>query len=146
MEKSEHNNYIDWYDRNWSLLVKSQIIPNEKQIFELFSQKFFDDANDDLGRWRKKLWDKWKVCATSCHEIHNILSWNIKENSGLKTLVEDIVKLDYWSLWEVFQRIKLEYFNKWWNEKIIEQLDNICKSIDEMWRISKRHTNVISKS
>lgn len=146
MEKSNHKNYIEWFERNWLLLVKTQIIPNEKEIFELFSQKFHKDALKDNERWREKLRNYWEICSESCKNIHVALQWIDNINPSLKELVKNICDLDYESLQDIFQKIKLEYFNTKWDESIINDLDTICKSLGKMRQISKKHTNVISKS
>lgn len=146
MEKSNHKNYVEWFDRDWPLLVKTKIIPNEKEIFELFSQKFHRDALKDNERWRENLRNYWEICSESCKNIHVALQWIDNINPSLKELVKNICDLDYESLQDIFQKIKLEYFNTWWDENIINELDTICKSLDKMRQISKKHTNVISKS
>lgn len=146
MEKSNHKNYIEWFDRDWPLLVKTKIIPNEKEIFELFSQKFHRDALKDNERWRETLRNHWEICSESCKNIHVALQWIDNVNHSLKDLVKNICDLDYESLQDIFQKIKLEYFDTWWDESIINELDTICKSLDKMRQISKKHTNVISKS
>ena len=137
MGKSDHNNYIEWFDRNWPLLVKTQIMPHETEIFELFSQKFHRDALKDNERWRDFLLNNWEICSESCKNIHIALQWIDNINPSLKDLVENICKLDYESLLEIFQRIRLEYFNTWRNKDIIEDLDRICESLDKMRQISK---------
>lgn len=146
MGKSDHKNYVEWFDRDWPLLVKTQIIPNEKEIFELFSQKFHRDALKDNERWRETLRNDWEICSESCKNIHIALQWIDNINPSLKDLVENICKLDYESLLEIFQRIRLEYFNTWRDKDIIEDLDRICDSLDKMRDKSKDKTNVISKS
>ena len=146
MEKSNHKNYVEWFDRNRSKLVKTQIIPNEKEIFELFSQKFHRDALKDNERWREFLRNMWEICSESCKNINIALQWIDNINLSLQNLVKNICDLDYESLLEIFQRIRLEYFNTWRDENIVEDLDNICNSLDKMRQISKKHTNVISKS
>ena len=146
MEKSNHKNYIEWFDRDWSILVKTQIIPNEKEIFELLSQKFHTDALKDNDKWREILRNLWEICSESCKNIHIALQWIDHINPSLRELVKNICDLDYESLLEVFQRIRLEYFNTKRDENIVEDLDNICSSLDKMRQISKKHTNVISKS
>ena len=146
MEKSNHKNYIEWFERNWPLLVKNQIIPNGKEIFELFSQKFHKDALKDNDKWREKLRNYWEICSESCKNIHVALQWIDNINPSLKEIVKNICDLDYETLQDIFQKIKLEYFNTWWDENIINELDTICKSLDKMRQISKKHTNVISKS
>lgn len=146
MEKSNHKNYIEWFNRDWPLLVKTQVIPNEKEIFELFSQKFHKDALKDCERWREYLRNMWEICSESCKNIHIALQWIDNINASLKGLVKNICDLDYESLLEIFRRIKLEYFNTWKDEDIVEELDNICNTLDKMRKISKNHTNVISKS
>ena len=146
MGKSDHKNYVEWFDRNWPLLVKTKIIPHEKKIFELFSQKFSHDAKEDLNRWRKILRELWNLCAASCQEMHNILAWNVENTIELKELVENIVNLDYESLWEVFNEIKASYAAKSKDTEIEKHLNNICESLDKMRDKSKDKTNVISKS
>ena len=146
MDKSKHNNYVEEFERNWPLLVKTKVIPNEKQIFELFSQKFHRDAIKDNERWREKLRDFWEICSESCKNIHVALQWIDNIDPSLQDLVKNICNLDYQSLLEIFQRIRLEYFNTWRDENIVDDLDRICKSLDKMRQISKEHTNVISKS
>ena len=145
MEKSNHKNYIEWFQRNRSTLVKNQIIPNEKKTFDLFSQKFSQDAEADFDRWRKILWTLWNLCANSCKEIHNILSWEVENNPELKNLAKDIINLDYESLWEIFKQIENEYHNKIWTEDIQKHLQTIYTHIQNMRKISKNHTNIISK-
>ena len=146
MEKSYHKNYVEWFDRNRPLLVKNQVLPNEKKIFDLFGQQFLKDAESDLNRWRKKLWELWNLCACACHEIHELFSWEVENNPELKELVKNIVNLDYESLWEIFSKIQLEYFNTWWDEQVQKHLQDICNYIKKMRQISQKHTNVISKS
>ncbi len=146
MALSNHKNYIEWFDRDWPLLVKNQIIPNEKEIFDLFSQKFHGDALKDNEKWRENLRNYWEICAECCKNIHIALQWIDNINPDLRDLVKNILNLDYESLLEVFQRIKLEYFNIWWDESIIDDLDIICNSLTKMWELSKKRTNVISKS
>ena len=146
MEKSNHKNYVEWFDRNRSLLAKTKIIPNEKAIFDLFSQKFSNDAEADLNRWRKTLRELWILCATSCQEIHNILAWKVENDPELKELVKNTVNLDYESLWEVFNEMKMLYAAKSEDKEIEKRLEKICEYIEKMRRISQKHTNVISKS
>jgi len=145
MEKSNHKNYIDQYDRNRQKLAKTIILPNEKSIFELFNKKFSIDADADIDRWRLQLWKLWHACADSCSKIHQILSWEPQVDARYKDLVKNIVNLDYDSLKEVFQEIQNEYFNSWVDEKVVNYLQDICKYLDKMRKISKNHTNVISK-
>lgn len=142
MEKSNHRNYVEWFERDWPLLVKNQIIPNEKNIFDLFSQKFKKDAEADLNRGRKILRRLWNLCANSCLEIHQILSWESGNNPKLSDLVKNIVNLDYESLGEIFSKIQDEYTS----QEIKSHLQDVCDYIDKMRKISKNHTNVISKS
>lgn len=146
MEKSNHKNYVDCYERNRPKLVKLGIIPNEKEIFDLFSQKFHRDALKDSERWREFLRNYWEICAESCKNIHVALQWIDNIDPSLQELVKNICDLDYQSLLEIFQRIRLEYFNIWRDKNIVEDLDNICDSLYKMRQISKKHTNVISKS
>ena len=145
MEKSNHKNYIDQYDRDWQKLVQTIVLPNEKTIFELFNEKFFMDADADINRWRFQLWKLWYACASSCLQIHKILSWELQIDAKYNDLVKNIVNLDYDSLKEVFQEIQNEYFNNGANAEIITYLQDVCKYLDKMRKISKNHTNVISK-
>ena len=145
MEKSNHKNYIDQYDRNRQKLAKTIILPNEKSIFELFNKKFSIDADADIDRWRLQLWKLWYLCADSCSQMHKILSWNTQVDTKYKDLVKNIVNLDYDSLKDVFQEIQNEYFNSWASAEVINYLQEICKYLDKMRKISKNHTNVISK-
>lgn len=145
MEKSNHKNYIDQYGRDREKLAKTIILPNEKTIFELFSEKFAVDADADINRWRSQLWKLWHACADSCLQIHQILSWEPQVDTRYKDLVNSIVNLDYDSLKEVFQRIQNEYFNSGASEQVINYLQEVCKYLDKMRKISKNHTNVISK-
>lgn len=145
MEKSNHKNYIDQYDRNRQKLAKNVILPNEKSIFELFNEKFSMDADADTNRWRLQLWKLWYACADSCSQIHKILSWELHVDTKYKDLVKNIVNLDYDSLKEVFQEIQNEYFNSWASVEVINYLQEVCKHLDKMRKISKNHTNVISK-
>ena len=145
MEKSNHRNYIDQYDRDRQKLAKTIILPNEKTIFMLFNEKFSSDANADINRWRLQLWKLWYACADSCSQIHKILSWEPQVDSKYKDLVRDVVNLDYDSLKGVFQEIQNEYFNSWDSAEVTNYLQEVCKCLDKMRKISKNHTNVISK-
>lgn len=142
MEKSNHKNYVEWFDRNRPELVENVVLPNEKAIFQLFSKKFEDDANADIKRDRIRLWVRWQWCADACLQIHNILSWEAENDPKLKEIVRNIVNLDYDSLKEVFSEIQKRYSNP----DIQKHLQDICNYIDKMRQISKKHTNVISKS
>ena len=145
MEKSNHKNYVDQYDRDREKLAKIIILPNEKTIFELFNKKFSNDADADINRWRLQLWKLWYACADSCWQIHKILSGEPQVDDKYRELVKNIVNLDYQSLMEVFQEIQNEYFNSGANAEVITYLQDVCKYLDKMRKISKNHTNVISK-
>ena len=99
----------------------------------------------DSERWREYLRNMWEICSESCKNIHIALQWIDNINTSLKDLVKNICDLDYESLLEIFQKIKLEYLNTWRDEDIVEDLDNICNSLDKMRKISQKYTNVISK-
>lgn len=142
MEKSNHKNYVEWFDRNRPKLVENVVLPNEKAIFQIFSKKFEDDAIADIKRDRVRLWVLWQKCADACLEIHNILSWEVENDPKLKEIVRNIVNLDYDSLKEVFFEIQKKYSNP----EIQKHLQDICNYIDKMRQISKKHTNVIWKS
>lgn len=145
MEKSNHKNYIENFDRDRPKLTKNIIIPNGRTIFNLFNQKFSADADADIKRWRSQLWKLWYSCSDSCSQIHRILSWEAKIDDKYKDIVKNIVNLDYESLKEVFHEIQNEYFNNWANDEIVNYLQDICKYLDKMRKISKAHTNIISK-
>ena len=141
---SVHKNFIEWYWRNWNKLCKEELLPYQGEIFKLFSDKFRIDAEKDWERWRKLLKFRWNKCWKICNEIHLTLWWNDVINEDLKNLVNNIVNLDYNSLFEVFQTLKIEYL-KAWEEKIASQIEIVCTYLEKMWRISESHTIIKSK-
>lgn len=138
---SIHKNFIEWYWRNWNKLCEEKLLPYQGEIFRLFSDKFHIDAEKDWERWRNLLKSRWNKCSELCNEIHFTLWWNKIINEELKDLVNNIVNLDYNSLSEVFQSLKVEYL-KVWNEWIANQIDIICSYLEKMWRISSPHTTI----
>ena len=145
MEKSNHKNYVKWYGIDRSQLVRQEIMPYEKSIFDMFSKKFKIDADKDLERGREKLWKLWYLCADSCKNIHKVLAWTTEYSPKIKSLVDEVVNLDYQSLLEVFEITKAEYFDKWWSQEVQNNVQDICKHLTQMREISKNRTNVISK-
>lgn len=137
---SVHKNFIEWYWRNRDKLCEEKILPYQKQIFKLFSEKFHKDAEKDWEKWRKLLASRWNKCSEICNEIHLTL-WNDMINGDLKDLVNNIVNLDYNSLLEVFQVLKDEYL-KVWNELIVSKIWIVCMYLEKMWSISKSHTTI----
>ena len=138
---SIHKNFIEWYWRNWNKLCEEKLLPYQSEIFKLFSDKFHIDAEKDWKRWRKLLKSRWNKCWEICNEIHLTLWWNEIINEELKNIVNNIVNLDYNSLSEVFQSLKVEYL-KVWNEWIANQIDIICSYLEKMWKISSPHTTI----
>jgi hypothetical protein len=138
---SVHKNFIEWYWRDWNKLCKEKILPYQRQIFKLFSNKFYIDAEKDWERWRKLLRSLWNKCWEICNEIHLILWWNNVVNKELNDLVNDIVNLDYNSLSEIFQTVKIEYLEVW-EEKIAGQIEIIYTYLGKMWWISESHTTI----
>lgn len=141
---SVHKNFIEWYWRNRNKLCNEKIIPYQTQIFKLFSKKFHTDAEKDWERWRKLLKSRWNKCSEICKEIHLILWWSDIIDDDLKSLVNNIVNLDYNSLSEIFQTLKNKY-SKYWEMKIVSQIENICMYLEKMWRISAPHTTIQEK-
>lgn len=145
MEKSDHRNFVELYWRNRDAIIQNDILPYQKAIFNLFSAKFEYDAKKDLEKWRKKLSYLGEKCANEFREIHLILKWeNFDDNDEdeIFNLIQNIINMDYWSVEEFFNTLKENYKD---NPKIYNMLDNICNDISEMRRISKKHTNIISK-
>ena len=138
---SIHKNFIEWYWRDWNKLCEQKLLPYQSEIFKLFSDKFHIDAEKDWERWRNLLKSRWNKCWEICNEIHLILWWNETINEELKDLVNNIVNLDYNSLSEVFQSLKAEYL-KVWEEKIANQIENVCTCLEKMWRISEFRTTI----
>lgn len=138
-----HKNYIEWYWRDWDKLCTEELLPYQNDIFKLFSDKFYTDAEKDRERWRKLLTFRWYRCSQLCKEIHENLEWNDIVDEELKDLVNNVVNLDYNSLSEVFQTLEDKYSNQW-EEWIASQIKNICDYLEKMWRISKPHTEIKS--
>ena len=136
-----HKNYVEWYWRDWNKLCSEKLLPYQNEIFKLFSDKFHIDAEKDWERWRKLLQSRWNKCWEICNEIHLILWWNDIINEDLKDLVNNIVNLDYNSLWDVFQTLKNQY-SKVWEDRVSDQIDTICTYLEKMWRISSPHTTI----
>lgn len=143
MEKSNHKNFVETYERDWDTLIQNEILPYQEAIFDLFSAKFKHDAEQDLKRWRKKLFELWQNCANKFEEIHSILKdecFYDNNEDEIFNFVQNIVNMDYWSVYEFFCTLKKNFAN---NPEINMLLDDICNNISEMRRISKKHTNII---
>ena len=138
---STHKNFVEWYWRNWDKLCNKKILPYQREIFKLFSDKFHIDAEKDWERWRKLLKSRWNKCSELCNEIHLTLWWNDIIHKDLKEFVNDIVNLDYNSLSEVFQILKNKYLEIW-KPWIARQICDICTHIEKMWKISQPHTTL----
>jgi len=147
MEKSNHKDYLEAYQQNRNAAIKNEILPYQENIFRLFSAKFNFDANKDLERKRKKLYNLWKSCWNKFDKIHSILN---KKNENFEhddedvelDIVQDIVNMDYGSVEKFFNTLKEKYSD---NPEIYGLLNDICNNISEMRRISKNHTNIISQ-
>jgi hypothetical protein len=138
---SVHKNFIEWYWRDRNKLCSEKLLPYQNEIFKLFSEKFHTDAEKDWERWRKLLESWWNKCSEICNEIHLTLWWNDIINNDLKSLIKNIVNLDYNSLLEVFQTLENKY-SKVWEKYIANQIKSINKYIEKMWTISKPHTTI----
>ena len=138
---SIHKNYIEWYWRNRNKICTEKLLPHQKEIFNLFSEKFYIDAEKDWERGRRLLKALWNKCSESYKEIHIILNWNENFDNKIKDLINNIVNLDYNSLFEIFQALKDEY-TKAENQEITEEIESICRYLKKMWNISCPHTTI----
>ena len=138
---STHKNFVEWYWRNWDKLCNKKILPYQREIFKLFSDKFHIDAEKDWERWRKLLKSRWNKCSELCNEIHLTLWWNEIIHKDLKYFVNNIVNLDYNSLSEFFETLKVEYM-KSWEEQIASQIEIVCIYLEKMCRISQPYTTI----
>ena len=141
---STHKNFVEWYWRDWNKLCKEKLLTYQGEIFKLFSDKFHIDAKKDWERWRELLKSRWNKCWEICNEIHITLWWNDVINEELKDLVNNIVNLDYNSLSEVFQTLKVGYLEAW-EEKIAGQIGIVYTYLEKMWRISISRTTIQSE-
>jgi hypothetical protein len=64
------------------------------------------------------------------------------DDIDLQETVNNIVNMDYGSVEELFNLIKKKYQNK---PEIYNAIQEICNNLAEMRRISKKHTNIITK-
>ena len=144
MERSNHKNFVELYWRNREALISNEILLYQDSIFNLFSTKFKYDADKDWEKNRIKLERLWYNCANKCDEIHKILSINdtMDDDIDLQETVNNIVNMDYGSVEELFNLIKKKYQNK---PEIYNAIQEICNNLAEMRRISKKHTNIITK-
>lgn len=148
IEFSDHKNYTEQYWRNRKVLIENEILPVEESIFRLFSIKFNWDADKDLERKRKKLYDLGKSCSNDLDEIHSIIrkrkiyNENDNDEDNAFDIAIEIIDMDYWSVYDFFNTLKTQYSN---DSEIYPLLDHICNNISEMRKISKKHTNIISK-
>ena len=145
MERSNHKNYTELYWRNRDALIENEIL-YQRNIFKLFSVKFDSDANKDLERNRKKLYDLGESCSNYFDKIHSIIMKRKKngeidndEDNEFDIAIE-VVNMDYWSVKQFFDTLKSKYLN---DSEIYPLLDHICDNLSEMRRISKKHTNII---
>ena len=161
MNKSQHKDYLEIYWKNWSKAIENEILPCQERIFELLSVKFNYDAKKDLDRKRIKLHDLWKKCWTDFSKIHSILTDNQANSESYdedrqEDIVQEIVDMTYWSVEELYKTLKEKYEKSTEmkekyssNPEIYQQLlwllEDICKNVSEMRRISKKHTITISQ-
>ncbi len=148
MEKSYHKNYTELYWRNRNILIENEILPYQESIFKLFSAKLNSDANKDLERKRKKLYDLGQSCSDDFLEIHSIIvkrkkdgRINNDEDNEFDIAIE-LVNMDYWSVREFFDALKNKYLD---DSEIYPLLNHICDNLSEMRRISEKHTNIIQE-
>lgn len=148
MEKSNHKNYTELYWRNRNVLIENEILPYQENIFKLFSAKFDSDANKDLERKRKKLYDLGQSCSDDFEKIHSIITKR-KNDSGIDNdednefdIAIEVVNMDYWSVKEFFDALKSKYLN---DSEIYPLLNHICDNLSEMRRISEKHTNIVQE-
>ena len=147
VEKSNHKNYTEQYWRNRNILIENEILPCQENIFRLFSTKFNWDADKDLERKRKKLYDLGKSCSHDLDKIHSIIAKrkiyheNDNDEDNEFDLAIEIVDMDYWSVKDFFNTLKDKYLN---DSEIYPLLNHICDNISKMWEISKNKTNIIT--
>ena len=148
MEKSNHKNYTELYWRNRNVLIENEVLPYQESIFKLFSTKFDSDANKDLERKRKKLYELGQSCSKDFDKIHSIMIERNKDNrinndeDNEFDIAIEVVNMDYWSVKEFFDTLKNKYLD---DSEIYPLLNHICDNISEMRTISEKHTNIISK-
>lgn len=154
MDKSEHKNYVEWYWRSRDKIAENEILPSEKEIFNLFSIKFKYDSEKDLQKWRKILSSLWNDCANLFQQIHQSLKQNLQEDElsedelsedeleGAFDFVQKITDMDYKSINEFFQVLKSKYQN---DKRIDDKMEKICENILHMRQISKEKTEIIQE-
>ena len=140
IRKSEHKNYLPSYPFPTKEIIEKYILPNQKDVFEKFSEKIKSDAEKDGKRWRKFLESQWLKAASTC-KIISILSvpseWNDESQ-----LVEEIIDMDYQSVADFFWEL-VWFFEK--NTPINQELSTLKELFEAMRKVSKGHTNVIKK-
>ena len=147
MERSNHKNYTELYWRNRNILIENEILPYQESIFRIFSAKFNADANKDLEKKRKKLYELGEYCSENLDKIHSIIAKRREiekdddNDENEFDMAIEVVNMDYWSVQDFFNTLKEKYKN---DPEIYTLLDNICNNLSEMWKISKNHTNIIT--
>ena len=138
--KSNHKDFIEWYNRERNSVIEEQVIPHQNKIFHQFSKKFASDAEKDLSKWRIKLFEWGSICSQSCNDIHSILKTSDELHENLSHIAEIIINMDYNSVSEFFTVLKEKYKE---NNDILEELNNVINYLSKMRKISKEHTNII---
>lgn len=140
IRRSEHKNYLPSYPFSTKEIIEKYILPNQKDIFEKFSEKIKSDAEKDGKRWRKFLESQWMKASSTC-KIISILS-TPSEESNESQLVEEIINMDYQSVADFFWELAW-YFET--NTPINQELSTLKELFEAMWKVSEKHTDVIKK-
>lgn len=142
---SQHKNYFDKYGQDRDRFVQKEIIYYQTSIFSLFSQKFQKDAQKDWENQKKKLAKWWESCSKSCQKIHEVLWFGVavspQQTLELEKMVEEAVNLDYQSLQELFSAIQKVFPQ----QNLQEWFQKIQKNLQDMRRVSEKHTTIISQ-
>ena len=140
IRKSDHKNYLPSYPFTTKEIIEKYVLPNQKDIFEKFAEKISDDAKKDGERGRKFLESQWMKASASCKRIA-ILSKESEWNSD-NQLVGEIINMDYQSVADFFEELS-KYYEP--NNPINQELATIKGLFESMRKVSKNHTNIISK-
>ena len=138
IRKSNHRNYLPSYPFSNREIIEKYILPNQRNSFEIFSEKIAKDAKKDGERGRKFLESQGLKAAEICKKISE-LSEN-SEGKWDRQLIEEIINMDYQSVAVFFETLKHYFTNK-----EMQALTEIEEIFNSMWKVSEKHTNIIGK-
>lgn len=141
IKESEHKNYLPSYPFSFEEIIENFLQPSMKDVFFAFSEKIHNDAQKDGEKGRNFLKQQWEKAASCCKRIAE-LSEESDWDSKHEILVEEIINMDYSSVSSFFGTFAKKFKE---NTPLHQELKTLEELFAWMWKVSEKHTKVISK-